>query len=139
SGAGQSPAPAVAPAPAPWSPNPQPTPAYRFIYRPAPQTSADPGSSSPPAILEIDLTDQVIVTPVELNVRVLASPSVVSVTAQTLGRSITLPEVQPGLFGFSTELQAVPNSLRNRSFDVRFVAADAAGRTAAVTLPLTLK
>lgn len=121
------------------APNPQPTSAYRFIYRPGPQDSADPISPSAPAILEIDLTDQVILTPTVLNVRVLTTAPVVSVTAQTLGRSIVLPEVQPGLFGFSTTLGPAPGSLRNRSFDVLFIAADAAGHTATITLPLTLR
>jgi hypothetical protein len=121
------------------APSPQPTQAYRFIYHPAPQAGTDPAPSSAPAILEIDLTDQVIVTPTELNVRVLTSPAVVSVTVQTLGHSIALPEVQPGLFGFKTTLGPAPGSLRNRSFDVVFVAADGGGHTASVTLPLTLK
>jgi hypothetical protein len=138
--ASQSPAPALAPSSTPTAvPNPLPTPAYRFIYRPPAQMNADPVASAPPAIIEIDLTDQVIVTPTELNVRVVTSASVVSVTAEALGHPITLPQVQPGLFGFSTQLRAVPGSLRNRTFDVDFTAADAAGRTADVTLPLTLK
>ncbi|MGP6158854.1 MAG: hypothetical protein ACLPYS_15340 [Vulcanimicrobiaceae bacterium] len=133
--AGQSPSPEAT---AVSSPAPQPTQPYRFIYR-TPQNPNDPAVASAPAIVEIDLTDQVILTPTELNVRVLTSPSVISVTVEALGHTIALPLVQPGLFGFSTTLRGAPSSLRNRTFDVQFVAADAVGRTAAVTLPLTLR
>jgi hypothetical protein len=135
---GPSPAPAPSPSVLPEpQPTPQPTPAYRYIYRPTP-AGGDPPMSGP-AILEIDLTDQVLVTPTDLNVRVVTTASVVSVTVQTLGRSLALPEVSPGLFGFSTTLRAVPASLRNRTFDVQFIAADPQGRSASVTLPLSLK
>lgn len=122
----------------PPSPAPVPTPVYRFVYRPPAPATPGPAPDDP-AIFEIDLTDAVIVPPSELDVRVLTSPAVVSVTARALGRTIALPPAGPGVFGFSSAIRDVPDSLRNRRFEVEFVAAAPNGRTASITLSLVLK
>jgi len=120
------------------SPAPVATPTYRFVYRvPAPAT---PGPApDEPAIFEIDLTDAVIATPSQLDVRVLTSPAVVSVTARALGHTIALPPAGPGVFGFSATIRDVPDALRNRRFDVEFVAAAQSGHSTSVTVPIVLK
>jgi hypothetical protein len=120
------------------APAPLPTPVYRFVYRPPAPATPDPAPDDP-AIFEIDLTDAVIVPSSELDVRVLTSPAVVSVTARALGHTIALPPAGPGVFGFAATIRDVPDSLRNRRFEVEFVAAAQNGRTASITLPLFLK
>jgi hypothetical protein len=130
--------PSAIPSALPPPPSPVPTPAYRFVYRPPAPATPGPAPDDP-AIFEIDLSDAVIVSPSELDVRVLTSPAVVSVTARALGRSIALPPAGPGVFGFSATIRDVPDTLRNRRFEVEFVAAAQNGRTASITLPLVLK
>ncbi|MDQ2858080.1 MAG: hypothetical protein M3R53_05430 [Candidatus Eremiobacteraeota bacterium] len=119
------------------------TPLYKFVYRatPSPVTAATtaPSPANAPSIDEIDLNDSTIVTPGALHLRVLTSDAVVSVTAETLGRSVTIPLRERGTFAYDGFLPAVPFYLRNQTYDVRFVASAQDGRTALVTIPLTLK
>jgi hypothetical protein len=113
---------------------------FRFIYRatPAPGTTPFPGPNAP-QISEIDLSDSTIVTPGEIRVRVLTSDPVVSVTAETFGRTIPIPEAGRGVFLLDGYVPAVPEFLRNRSYDVNFTASVSDGRSTSVTLPLILK
>ena len=119
------------------------TPLYKFVYRATPPPVATavtaPNAANAPSIDEIDLNDSTIVTPGALHLRVLTSDAVVSVTAETLGRSVTIPLRQRGTFAYDGFLPAVPFFFRNQTYDVRFVASAQDGRTALVTLPLTLK
>jgi hypothetical protein len=133
------PAPSTTPAPLP-SPSPSPSPAYRFVYRPTPSPVTTPFPlPNAPEIDEIDLNDSALVPPAPLHVRVLTSPTVVSVSAQTFGRSIAIPQHDRGVFTFDGYIPNVPDFLRNRTYSVEFIAASLDGRTVSVTLPLTLK
>ena len=116
-----------------------PTPAYRFVVVPTPAPDATPPFPGAPVIREIDITDSVLFAPGDLHVRVLTNPLVVSVTAGTLGRDIAIPQQTPGVFLFDGYIPSVPDFLRNRSFDVDFKATVADGRSATVTVPLTLR
>lgn len=137
--------PPMPPGPAP-SPIPSPTPGasstpapYRFVYTPAPA----PGASDPPAdaptILEIDLTDQTLLTPGPLNIRVLTNPPVTTVTLHALGRDIALPKTGAGQFSVDSELPSLPFWLKGKTYAVDFVAGVPDGRSAKVTIPVTLR
>lgn len=134
------PGPAPQSAPAGATPTPAPTPLYNFVYRatPAPDMTPFPGPNAP-EIDEIDLNDSQLVPPSPLHVRVLTSEAVVSVAAATLGRTINIPQHQPGQFLFDGYIPDVPSFLRNRTFDVQFIASVSDGRSTSVTLPLTLR
>jgi hypothetical protein len=121
-------------------PTPAPTPQYRFVYRatPSPNTTPFPGPHAP-EIDEIDLSDSTLVPPANIYGRILTNPEVVSVSAQTMGAVLNIPQQSPGVFGLSASIPSVPSFLRNRSFDVTFTATVSDGRTASVTLPLTIK
>ena len=115
-------------------------PTYRFVYRPtpSPNTTPFPGPNAP-EIDEIDLSDATLVPPANIYGRVLTNPSVVTVTAETMGTTLTIPKVTPGVFGLSASIPDVPQFLRNRSFDVTFTATVSDGRIASVTIPLTIR
>ncbi len=117
-----------------------PTPGYNYVYRPTPAPSATPPAEpNAPQIAEIDLSDATIVTPGAIRVRVLTNLAVTSVTADTFGRTIAIPQQQPGIFALATSIPDVPFFLKNRTYNIEFVAAVPDGRTARVTLPLTLR
>ena len=122
------------------TPMPSPTPLYRFVFRPTPSpvTTPFPGPN-PPEIDEIDLNDSALVPPAPLHVRVLTSAAVISVSAETFGRSIAIPQKTMGEFTFDGYIPDVPAFLRNRTFDVQFVATATDGRNTSITLPLTLR
>ena len=137
--------PAAAPAPsqspvAPPAASVAPTPMYRFIYRatPAPDTTPFPGPNAP-EIQEIDLSDSTLVPPANIYGRILTSAAVVTLTAETMGTTLTIPKQSPGVFGLSASIPDVPAFLRNRSFDVTFTATVPDGRVASVTIPLTIR
>ncbi len=123
--------------PATTAPAVTPSPTYRFVFVPSP--APDAAGSDAPRIREIDVTDSVLYAPCELHVRVLTSDAVVSVTAGTLGRDIAIPPRAAGIFAFDGYIPNVPDFVRNRAFDVAFVASAADGRATTVTLSLTLK
>jgi len=132
----------VLPAPTGASPNPSPSaiPVYHYIWK---QPRANPPSPFPgpnaPDIREIDLSDAKLVTPGDLRVRVLTSPDVISVVAHTLGRELTIPRSDVGVFGMQANVPQVPAFLAGRTYDVDFIAAVADGRTVTVTLQLGLE
>ncbi len=133
------PSPSSAPAPSP-EPSASPSPAYHFVYRPTPSPVTTPFPlPNAPEIDEIDLSDAAVVPPAPLHVRVLTNPTVVSVSAETFGRAIAIPQHDRGVFTFDGYIPSVPDFLRNRTYNVEFIAASLDGRTASVTLPLTLK
>ncbi len=116
------------------------TPAYNFVYRPAPAASPTPfPGPNPPEIDEIDVSDATIVAPSSVRVRVLTSAAVTSVTADTFGRTLSIPQERPGLFALAASVPDVPFFLKNRTYNIEFVAAVPDGRTARVTIPLTLR
>lgn len=119
---------------------PTATPAFGFVYkqRPSVETTPFPGPN-PPQIAEIDLSDATLVTPGTIRVRVLTSDPVVAVVAETFGNTIAIPEQKPGLFAFEGYVGVVPAYVKNRTYDVTFTASTRDGRTATVTLPLTLR
>jgi hypothetical protein len=147
-----SPLPSPVPSPAPTvsatsvptamatAPAPTPTPLYKFVYRPTPSPVSTPmAGPNAPAINEIDLNDSSLVPPSPLHVRVLTSAAVVSVSAETFGRSIAIPQKDTGEFDFDGYIPNVPGFLRNRTFDVQFIATVTDGRNVTITLPLTLR
>jgi hypothetical protein len=122
-------------------PLPTATPVYKFVYRPTivPTPAADPNT---PQIAEIDLSDTTVVTPGDVHVRVLTSYAVINVFAQTLGRTVAIPRAAPGLFLLDTQVPGIPffmSYLKNRTYPIVFSAGVPDGRTASVTLPLTLR
>jgi hypothetical protein len=131
-----SPAPAASPA----APTATPTPVYHFVYKatPAPNATPFPGPGAP-EIDEVDLNDTTLVPPADIHARVLTNAAVVSVVAETMGQSLNFPRTAPGVFLLDAHVGDVPTFLRNRGFDVTFVATVTDGRTATVTLPLTIK
>jgi hypothetical protein len=132
----------LAPTSAPVAtPFPTPTPIYKFVYRPTPVPTPAPDPNTP-QIAEIDLSDSTIVTPGDVHVRVLTSYAVTNVVAQTLGRSIAIPRTAPGLFTLDATIPGIPffmSYLKNRIYPIVFYAQVPDGRTASVTLPLTLR
>jgi len=139
-------APPASPTAAPNTTPPQPaastTPMadYNFVYRPTPSPSATPvAAPGAPQIDEIDLSDATIVAPGTIRVRVLTSTAVTSVTADAFGRTMAIPQQQPGLFALVGTIPDVPFFLKNRVYNIEFVAAVPDGRTTRVTLPLTLR
>lgn len=133
------PTPTAAPTPT-VAASPAATPAYGFVYKatPSPETTPFPGPN-PPTIAEIDLSGATLVTPGNIRVRVLTSDAVVSVAAETFGSSIPIARSAPGVFTLEGYVPAVPDSFKNRRYDVTFTASSADGRTARVVLPLMLK
>lgn len=130
----------LASAPPTAVPTATPTPLYKFVYRPAPSATGTPvPGPNPPEIDEIDLNDSSLVPPAPLHVRVLTGAAVVSVAAQCFGRSIAIPQKTIGEFTFDGYIPQVPGFLRNRTFNIEFVARVGDGRSASITLPLTLR
>lgn len=117
-----------------------PAPVFHFVFTPSPAPENTPFQrAGAPEIREIDLSDAVLAAPGDLHVRVLTSSNVVSVTATTMGHDLDIPALSPGIFRLDAWIPEVPQVMRNRNFDVQFVAAGPDGRTANVTLPLALK
>ncbi|HMD02384.1 MAG TPA: hypothetical protein VKG44_05405 [Candidatus Baltobacteraceae bacterium] len=117
-----------------------PRPVFHFVFTPSPAPDNTPFQrAGAPEIHEIDLSDAVVPAPGDLHVRVLTSSNVVSVTATTMGHDLDIPALTPGVFRLDAWIPDVPQYMRNRNFDVQFVAAGPDGRTANVTLPLALK
>ncbi len=106
------------------------------MFVPSPAPAARPDA---PRIREIDLTDSVLYAPGDVHVRVLTNDTVVSVTAGAMGRDIEIPELSAGVFAYDGFIPNVPDFVRNRTFDVNFVASTVDGRASTVTLSLTLK
>ncbi|MGH7709228.1 MAG: hypothetical protein ACREM6_15125 [Vulcanimicrobiaceae bacterium] len=139
-------APQPVPSPAAASPAPSaaapaalgPTPAYRFIYTPPPAPSPLPDSALP-RILEVDLSDQTIVTPELVRLRVLTTPEVTTVVLSALGRTIPLPQVAPGQFSAEEQVPQPPASWRNRTYRIAVVATMADGRHDSVEIPILLR
>jgi len=132
------PAATASPAPAgTTTPSIAPTPTYRYVFVPSPA----PAASRPdaPRIREIDLTDSVLYAPGDVHVRVLTNDAVVSVTAGAMGRDIEIPALSSGVFAYDGYIPNVPDFVRNRVFEVNFVASSVDGRASTVTLSLTLK
>lgn len=117
---------------------PPPSP-YHFVFAPTPAPGAATPAPDAPAILEVDLTDQAISAPGPFNIRVLTSPPVSAVTIRALGRTIELPKTATGQFSVDSQLPSLPFWLKGKTFAVDFVASVPDGRTAKVTIPVTLR
>jgi hypothetical protein len=85
------------------------------------------------------MNDTVFVTPSDLHVQVLTTANVVSVTAETMGHSLPIPQRIAGVFALDASIPRVPGFLRNRTYDVSFDAATAAGQHSSVTLRVLVK
>jgi hypothetical protein len=113
---------------------------YNFVYRatPAPGSTPFPELGAP-EILEIDVTDQTIAAPGPLHVRVLTSDSVVSVLAASFGYEFSIPKTGVGVFRFDGQIPPVPDTVKNKRFDVDVTATSQNGRVLRLTLPFMLK
>jgi hypothetical protein len=122
------------------APVPTDSPTYNFVWKPTPSTNSTPFPElGAPEILEIDVTDQTIAAPGPLHVRVLTSDTVVSVVAESFGYEFSLPKVGRGLFRFDGAIPVVPNTVKNKRFDVNVTATSQNGRILLLTLPFMLK
>jgi hypothetical protein len=106
------------------------------VYTPSPSPTTLP--SDAPAILEIDLNDRTLHGPGPVNVRVLTNPPVTTVTLRAFGREISVPKTGDGQFSLDGQLPSIPFFMR-RTYDVDFIASVPDGRTAKVTLPITIR
>jgi hypothetical protein len=140
-GASPSIAPSPAPTPAPSAtapPTGAPTNPYNFVYTPAPNSVVTAGNA--PAILEIDMTDQIIHAPGTFNIRVVTTLAVSDVTLRVpdFGRSFPLPKIGDAQFGISLQLPSVPAFVHGKH-NVEFIASVPDGRTSLVTIPLSVE
>ena len=123
----------------PLTPSPQPTATpnpYHYTYSPPPLASppADAGQ-----ILEVDLSDQTIKVPGHLSVRVVTTANVAAVSIRAMGHEVALPKAGPGVFGADEDIPDIPFFLKNRSYNVDFIAATDSGRRTMVTIPVGIK
>jgi hypothetical protein len=110
---------------------------YGFVYTPPLDAqAADPNA---PRIIEIDLNDHILSAPGPVRVRVLTSAPVNSVIVSTMGRQLTVPQTAPGVFSADDQIPNIPFFLRNRTYNIQFIASTPYGRTTTVTLPITLR
>ncbi len=128
------PLPSATPLTAPATPSP-----YHFVYLPTPSPGATDPPSDAPAILEIDLNDQALHAPGPINIRVVTSPPVSTVTMHALGHAIPLPKIADGIFAVDNQLPAVPFWFHGKTYQVDFIAAVPDGRSTKVTIPVTLR
>jgi hypothetical protein len=110
---------------------------YGFVYTAPPDSqNADPKA---PRILEIDLNDRTLTAPGPVRVRVLTNAFVNSVLLSTMGHELAVPQSAPGVFGAEDQLPNIPFFLRDRTFDVQFIATTPDGRNTTVTIPIYLR
>jgi hypothetical protein len=122
------------------APGPSPTPVYNFVYKSTPSPGSTPFPElNAPEILEIDVTDQTIAAPGPLHVRILTSDSVVSVVASSFGYEFSIPKMGIGVFRFDGVIPVVPDTVKNKRFDVDVTATSKNGRILRLTLPFMLK
>ena len=112
-----------------------PAPQFGYVLTPPSEANAPAGS---PRIIEIALNAQTLVSPGPVLVRITTTPDVVNVIARALGREITIQQASPGIFSGGEDIPRVPAFMR-RSYEVEIVAANAAGKTARATVPVTLR
>jgi hypothetical protein len=111
--------------------------ASQFSYVLTPQTQANAPAGSP-RILEIALNAQTLISPGPILVRITTTTDVVNVIARALGREINIQQASPGIFSGGEDIPRVPAFMR-RSYEVEIVAANAEGKTAKATVPVTLR
>jgi hypothetical protein len=120
------------------SPSPRrsaPSP-YGFLYTPPATQAIAPNE---PRIVEIDLNDRILSAPGPVRVRVLTNEAVGSVIVRTLGHELAVPQIAPGTFGGEDQLPNIPFFLRNRTYNVDFIATGRDGQTTSIALPITLR
>ncbi len=113
------------------------TPSAQFGYVLTPPAEANAPAGSP-RILEIALNAQTLISPGPVLVRITTTTDVVNVIAKALGREITIQQASPGIFSGGEDIPRVPAFMR-RSYEVEIIAANAAGKTAKATVPVTLR
>jgi len=108
---------------------------FGYVLTPLAQANAPAGS---PRIIEIALNAQTLVSPGPVLVRITTTPDVVNVIARALGREINIQQASPGVFSGGEDIPRVPAFMR-RNYEVEIVAANAEGKTARATVPVTLR
>lgn len=127
------------PSPAPSSPAPVATATpmaspYHYVVTPPPPAAGQP------AILEIDMLDQVVHVGGPYSVRVKTSPDVTALNVITMGGSYAMQAAGPGLFASDGQVpNGVPFFMLNRSYTVTIVASTADGRSTSVPISLRLE
>jgi hypothetical protein len=123
-------APLASPAP---TATPTPSPYHYVVSPPSPA----PGQ---PAILEIDMLEQIIHPGAPYSVRVKTSLDVTTINVSAMGATYGMQAAGPGLFATDGQVpDGIPFFLLNRSYGVTVTAQTADGRTAVFTVNLRLE
>ena len=143
--------PSPSPAPGPPTAAPLPTPPPTPAPSPTPTATA---SSSPyhyvitppspalgqPAIIEIDMLDQVLHGGGPYSVRVHTSLDVTTINVSAMGGTYGMQAAGPGLFATDGTVPAgIPFFLINRWYTITVIASTADGRTTSVAVTLRLE
>jgi hypothetical protein len=126
--------PTAAPLPSPTaSASPTPSPYHYVVTPPTPA----PGQ---PAILEIDMLEQIIHAGAPYSVRVKTSLDVTTINVSAMGATYGMQAAGPGLFATDGLVpDGIPFFLLNRFYGITVTAQTADGRTSVVTLNLRLE
>ncbi len=93
-----------------------------------------------PAILEIDLLDQVVHAGAPYSVRVRTSPDVTAINVSAMGQTYGMQAAAPGLFATDGQVPSgIPFFLLNRSYAVTVTAVTADKRSTTVSVDLRLE
>jgi len=107
---------------------------YHYVVIPPPPA---PGQ---PAILEIDLLDQVLHVGGPYSVRVRTSPDVTNLTVATMGQTFGMQAAGPGLFASDGQVpSAIPFFFVNRNYTLIVHAQTADKRSTSVSITLRLE
>jgi hypothetical protein len=109
------------------------SPYHYVITPPAPA----PGM---PAIVEIDMLEQIIHSGAPYSVRVKTSPDVTAISVSTMGQTYGMQAAGPGLFATDGQVPGgIPFFLLNRSYTLTVTARTADGRTTSIAVDLRLE
>jgi len=120
------------PSATPSSPAQAEASSYHYVVTPPPPA---PGM---PAIVEIDLLDQILHAGTPYSVRVKTSPDVTSIKVSAMGQTYGMQAAGPGLFASDGQVpNDIPFFLLDRFYALIVTAQTADGR--ATTVPVTLR
>jgi hypothetical protein len=107
---------------------------YQYVLTPPPPVTGMP------AILEIDLLDQVIHEGAPYSVRVKTSPDVTTINVSSMGQTYGMQAAGAGLFATDGNVPTgIPFFFLNRSYAVTVTAKTADGRSTSYTTNLRLE
>lgn len=121
-------------APPPGAVATQPASPYQFVLTPPPP------AAGMPAILEIDMLDQIIHEGAPYSVRVKTSLDVTSISVSSMGQTYGMQAAGTGLFASDGNVPTgIPFFFLNRSYAVTVTAKTADGRSTSYTTNLRLE